>query len=63
MPDFEPIAPLIPIPRISKDEPTGRFRRPVIPSPDDKEDQAQEDKPTSQPPRKPAEDGHIDEHA
>ncbi len=63
MPDFEPITPLIPVPPVSKDEPTGRFRRPVIPPQDEEETQDQDDKPAANRPPKPAEDGHIDEYA
>ena len=63
MPDLEPIAPLIPVPPVSKDEPTGRFRRPVIPPPDEGDEEDQDEKPTVRRPPKPPEDGHIDEYA
>ena len=63
MPDLEPIAPMIPVPPVNKDEPTGRFRRPVIPPPDGEDSDENEDKPTAERRKKPADDGHIDEYA
>jgi hypothetical protein len=34
MPDLDPIVPSFPVAPVIKDEPTGRFRRPIIPPPD-----------------------------
>ncbi len=63
MPDFDPIAPSSPVPPVTKDEPTGRFRRPVMPPPDTEDDEDNEPKPAAEQPKKPADDGHIDEYA
>jgi hypothetical protein len=65
MPDLDPIAPSFPVPPVIKDEPAGRFRRPIIPPPDadDSEETEETDaNPAAEQPRKPADDGHIDEY-
>ena len=64
MPDLDPIVPSFPVPPVVKDEPTGRFRRPVIPPADDDDSEESEpNPPAAERPRKPADDGHIDEYA
>ena len=63
MPDLDPIVPSFPVPPVIKDEPTGRFRRPIIPPPDADDSEETDPNPAAEKPRKPADDGHIDEYA